>query len=125
MDVELYHGGSDDDFSSVYYRGGKKAGKYTKTSGVWNYAPLDKELAPRYLDFKKIVKSKAKKAAPGIKMAGFIVLAILSSLPSICLILPGFLIRLAFGLIKIVFILIPCLCVRRLGRMIKKLRNKG
>jgi hypothetical protein len=129
MDVELYRGGSSDDFSSMYKRSGKKAGKYTKTNGVWNYAPLDKEMAGRYLDFKTVARSKAKKAAPGIKKAGFILMAVTGSLPSICLVLPVFLARLVFDLVPIVFVsifLVPYVCIRRLGRSaIRQFRNKG
>ncbi|MDR1174310.1 MAG: leucine-rich repeat domain-containing protein [Treponema sp.] len=127
MDVEFRPDGADDDFSSVYKGGGKKAGKYTKTNGVWNYAPLDKELALRYFDFKKAAGAWAKKAVFEIKTMTFH-LMLIGFIPLAFPVLPKFLTRIVvyvFQFVFYVFFFIPCLCVLLGRRAIKKLRNKS
>jgi hypothetical protein len=91
MDVELfYYNEFEDDFSSAYKRGGKKAGKYTKSGDAWNYAPLDKELASGYR--KTIARAKAKRAASVVKKTARMTLLVFGSVPLTLLFLPGILI---------------------------------
>jgi hypothetical protein len=122
MDVEVGGGGAggfEDGFDSVYKRGGKKAGEYTKTGDTWNYAPLDKELAAAYLDFKTIARVRAKKTALIAKKAAFVLAMIVGIIPTACSVLVGLLIQNVLGLI----IAIPWLCIRLLMRLFRKIRG--